>query len=165
MISQILVNKLNFLFDQTDDFIDYEKLVVLFHRNPGATNEEIALMTSDKKQKFPKDYINFLRKFNGCTLFTYQGLGGFELLGTASILKENNLQRLTYEDDWDNNLTVFCNVIGDGDFISFKNNEDDSYSIIDCYHDDNPKNWKVISDSLDDFLNKLIAEKGKRFWL
>src|SRR5258705_131979 len=103
MINQFLIKVLNFLFEQTDDFIDYEKLPVTFRTNLRATDDEIAPITSDKKQKIPKDYIDFLRKFNGCTLFTYQNLGGFEFLGTASILKENNLQRSTYENDWDNN--------------------------------------------------------------
>jgi hypothetical protein len=165
MIDQILVNKLNLLFEHATDFIDYENLPVIFRKNPGAADEDIAAMIFDKKQRFPEDYIDFLRKFNGCTLFTYQDLGGFEFLGTAGILKENHLQRLTYEEDWDDNLTVFCNLIGDGDFLSFRVHEDHSYSVVDCYHDDIPKNWKVIANSFDDFLNQLIDQKGRRFWL
>jgi SMI1 / KNR4 family (SUKH-1) len=165
MTNQTPVINLNYLFEQNSDFIDYENLPVTFHKNPGAREEEIAAIATDRNQKIPKDYIDFLRKFNGCTLFKYQDLGGFEFLSTTNILKENALQRLTYENDWDSNLTVFCNLICDGDFLSFKNNEDGSYSIMDCYHDDNPGNWKIIADSLDNFLNKLITEKGKRFWL
>jgi SMI1 / KNR4 family (SUKH-1) len=165
MINKVLTDKLNLLFGQEDDFVDYEGLSVTFQKKIGATQLEIVSLSSDKKFKIPKDYLYFLQKFDGCVLFRYQDLGGFEFLGTKDISKETDLQGQTYDEDWDNDITVFCRIICDGDFISFKNNNDGSYDILDCYHDDKPQNWKVISNSFDNFLERLIDEKGRRYWL
>ena len=127
--------------------------------------EDITAMTLDGKSRIPKDYIDFLKVFDGCTLYRYKDLGGFEFLGTSDILKETDLQRQIYEEDWNNDITVFCRLICDGDFISFKNNSDGTYDILDCYHDDKPQNWKVISNSFDNFLERLIDETGRPYWL
>jgi hypothetical protein len=165
MKNHILTDKLNLLFDQQDTYIDYEGLTVTFHKNKGATQQELDSVISTEKLKIPQDYIDFLQVFNGCTLFKYQDLGGFEFLGTMNILKETDIQKQAYEEDWDNDILVFCRLIGDGDFISFKSNNNNSYDILDCYHDDKPQNWKVISNSFSDFLKRLIDGKGKRYWL
>jgi hypothetical protein len=84
---------------------------------------------------------------------------------TDKLRNENHLQRNTYEEVWDNRLTVFCRVLGDGDFLSFRMAVDNSYEILDCYHDEEPQDWRVISNSFNDFAESLLNEKGKRFWL
>jgi hypothetical protein len=165
MLNNVLTDKLSSLFRQSIDFIDYEGLKVTFEKNSSATSQDIASMSADTKIKLPKDYLDFLQLFDGCVLFKFQDLGGFEFLGTKDISKETELQRQTYEEDWDDSLTVFCRLICDGDFISFRNKSDGSYDILDCYHDDIPANWATITNSFDTFLERLIDEKGKRYWL
>jgi len=39
------------------------------------------------------------------------------------------------------------------------------YSIIDCYFEEIPENWKVITTSFDEFLVKFLLEQGKKYWL
>jgi hypothetical protein len=165
MLNKDLTDELNSLFRQSMDYVDYEGLKVTFERKTSATLQDIASISADTKIKLPKDYLDFLQLYDGCVLFKYQDLGGFEFLGANDIVKETELQRRTYEEDWDENLTVFCRLICDGDFISFRNNGDGSYDILDCYHDDIPANWATITNSFDTFLQRLIAEKGKRYWL
>ena len=165
MINKVLTDKLNSLFRHSINFIDREGLEVTFEKNSPATFQEISSLSKDPEIKIPKDYLDFLQLFDGCRLFKYQDLGGFEFFGTKDIRKETELQRQTYEEDWDENLTVFCRLICDGDFISFRNKSDGSYDILDCYHDDIPANWTTITNSLDNFLESLIDEKGKRYWL
>ena len=165
MIDQKLTSKLDFLFEASTNFSDFEGLPVAFSKNNPATQNEIASAFSDGKMKVPNDCLHFLQHYNGCTLFQFQDLGGFELLGTETILAETLDRQDTYRDNWENNLTVFCRLICDGDFISFKTYSADAYEILDCYHDGHPQDWKVISNSFQDFIEILIDEKGRRFWL
>lgn len=162
-MTQNLKQKLDLLFSSEVPFVDYEGLSVTFNKNAPAKENDTFLIKP--KLKIPQDYIDLLRFYNGCTLFKFEDIGGFNLLGTEEIESETNLQKQTYQEDWDESLTVFCRLIADGDFISFRNKDDNCYDILDCYHDDSPKNWTIISNSLDDFLERLIDEKGKRFWL
>lgn len=165
MMTQRLLDSLTSFFEIQNSFLDYEGLAVSFRKNRPATQQEISSLLSEDNLKLPGDYLRFLQATNRCVLYQYRDLGGFEFLGTNDIAKENQLHRQTYQQDWDNRLTVFCNVLGDGDFLSFRIMADNSYEIVDCYHDDNPKNWNVISNSFNDFLERLIQEKGRRFWL
>jgi len=70
-----------------------------------------------------------------------------------------------YEEDWDEKITVFCQLIGEGDFISFKQNENQGYQILDCFHEEIPQNWQEITDSFEQFLEKLLELRGERYWL
>jgi hypothetical protein len=165
MLAQRLLDRLNSLFEARNDFFDYDGLQVSFHRHKPATHEEISSLISAGNLKLPRDYLDFLQTFNGCTIFEYKDLGGFSFLGINEIVKENEIQRQTYEEDWDNCLTAFCNIIGDGDLLCFRMQPNNSYEILDGYHDDSPQNWNMISNSFNDFLERLIDEKGRRFWV
>jgi len=164
-MTEELRQRLDLHFGQNEDITDYEGLVVSFHKNPAATRSDIVSTIGNNHIKLPEDYCDFLQIFDGCTLFKYQDLGGFEFLGTKDIAKENVIQQQTYLEDWDNNLIVFCRLIADGDFISFRSRNDDKYDILDCYHDEIPEKWTVIGNSFDGFLERLIIERGRRFWL
>lgn len=126
MITQLLLDKLNALFETKHDLPDYEGLPVSFRKNKPASAEEIASLLTETGLKLPTDYLEFLQSTNGCILFQYEDLGGFELLGTDKLRNENHLQRNTYEEVWDNRLTVFCRILGDGDFLSFRMAADNS---------------------------------------
>jgi hypothetical protein len=165
MLNKNLADKLNFLFSQETGYIGYGGLEVTFKKNSTATLQDIASALLASGVDIPNEYIDFLNLFNGCTLFEFQDLGGFEFLGTDDIQNETEIQKRTYQEDWDNRLTVFCTLICDGDFISFRNNGDGSYDILDCYHDDIPANWATITNSFEHFIERLIDEKGNRYWL
>lgn len=164
-INKDLIDKLNFLFDQQDKFLDYEGLVVEFKRKESASTEQLDIIKFRSNLSLPPEYLDFLKYTDGCSLYKYEDLGGFQFLGTKEINHQNELQKDTYENDWDDNLTVFCNVICDGDFISFRKNPNGIYDILDCYHDDSPSNWKIIDNSFISFMEKLIEAKGERYWL
>src|SRR4030095_7649912 len=95
MMKQSLINKLALLFSNSRNF-DSEGLEVSFDAGLSATDAELHLLTSRAAITIPQDYLDFLRNYNGCTLFKFEDIGGFELLGTAQIEKENELQRNTY---------------------------------------------------------------------
>jgi SMI1 / KNR4 family (SUKH-1) len=133
MLNKNLLDSLNIRFGQEGGFMDYEGLEVVFEKNSPATLQDVTSTLLENGIKIPNDYLDFLQLFNGCKLFKYQDLGGFEFLGTNDISKETELQKQTYEDDWNDNLTVFCKLICEGDFISFRNNSNGSYDILDCY--------------------------------
>ena len=164
MVRQSLLDKIELLLSLKVEYLDYEDLSVTFSANRGASIEELGTMLRKTNLVFPDVYLDFLKKINGCELFKFKELGGFEFLGTNEIQKENSFQQESYMEDWDKRLTVFCNLICDGDFLSFKSYDNGTYEIIDCYHDDLPKNWNVISNSFEDFLERLIDLKGKRYW-
>ncbi len=164
-MKQKLTDKLNSLFTQQNNYLDYEGLSVTFNSNAGVSYEDIHTSFSETGFNIPQDYIDFLKYCNGCTLYKYDDLGGFIFLGTNDLQKENIFQKETYEGDWDKDITVFCSLICEGSFIGFKNKTDGSYEILDCFHQALPKDWNVISLSFEDFLEKLIDEKGKQYWL
>lgn len=160
-----LFDKLYGLFEPYHNFLDYEGLPVTFHKNIGASDSEIASLIENEASKLPEEYLDLLRHFNGFRLFVYEELSGFKFLGTAEIIEEAKLQKEIYGEDWDESVVIFCQLICDGDFIGFRFNQDGSYSILDCFHEINPNEWQVVSGSLEAFLEKLIVEKGKKFWL
>lgn len=132
--------------------------------NIGANVNEIESLSRNYLSKLPNDYIEFLKNWNGCTLFDLLQSAGFTFFGTNQIEQETEGFKEVYENEWDESIVLFCSVMGSGDFLGFRLLSD-SYEIIDCYHEDNPKDWAVISTSFSDFMNKLIDSKGSSFWL
>ncbi len=165
MISQNLIEKLENLFSTEIVLTNNENMPVTCISNGSISDDNLELFNKDFKIKLPKDYLNFLKRFNGCTIFNYENLAGFKLLGTENLRNSNLNQEEIYEDLWDESIIVFCEEFGSGDFISFRNQDDGSYEILDCCHDDLPKDWAVISNSFNDFLEKLIDFKGRPYWL
>lgn len=162
MMKQSTIYKLTLLLNEDKEFRSYEGIRVTFEANPGSYPSDIK---SISKLKIPSDYSDLLAQHNGFTLYKYEDLGGLQFLGSDKIKAETQLQKETYEDEWDDRIIVICNVIADGDFIGLKIYENGGYELLDCYHDEEPQKWKVITDSLDDFLIKLIDSKGERYWL
>ena len=131
--------------------------------NGGAS--EFDLTSANLPNDLPRDYIDFLKIANGCTLFNYDDLDGFQFFGTQELGKENMEMKKSYEDDWDNSVIVFCTILGEGNHIGFKILDESSYQILDCFHEYVPAQWEVIGNSFDTFLEKLIDLKGEKYWL
>jgi hypothetical protein len=140
MISQSLIEKLKNLFEPNTLITNDENMLVTFTYNDSASIDSLKSLINDFNSKLPIDYIEFLSNFDGCKIFNYDDLAGYNFLGTKKIKKENLNQIETYEEMWDENIIVFCEVLGCGDFISFKIRDKD-YEILDCCHDDLPKDY------------------------
>ena len=165
MISQNLLKKLENIFSTEVVLKNNENKPVSCISNGSISEENLNSIINDLRIKLPKDYLDFLSFYNGCTIFNYDNLAGFTFLGTENLKNGNLNQKDIYEDLWDENISVFCEELGSGDFISFRTLDNGSYEILDCCHDDLPNDWTVISNSFYDFLEKLIDGKGKPFWL
>ncbi len=113
----------------------------------------------------PKTYIDFLKEYNGGRLFDLQGIDGFEFFGTNNILSINNSIKEEYQDDWLDNIIIFAECIGEGNYLGFKTISINEYEIIDCFHEEIPINWNSIGNSFELFLEELISVNGKKFYL
>jgi len=165
MNSRNLIQKLENLFKTEVILTNSENMPVSCISNGSISEDRLKSFTADLEFKLPKDYLDFLKIFNGCTIFNYDDLAGFKFLGTEDLRNGNLNQKERYEDLWDESIIVFCEELGSGDFISFRQRDDEGYEILDCCHDDLPKDWIVISNSFNDFLEKLIDGKGRPYWL
>ena len=113
----------------------------------------------------PEEYIDFLRNVNGCDIFKYDNIDGFCFLSTQKVIQTNHNLKEAYGTDWNDNIIVFCECIGEGNYIGFRVKNKNSYEVVDCFHEDLPSEWKTIAFSLENFLENLLNAKGKKFWL
>jgi len=139
---------------------------VEFMVNPPATISEIKHIEKELGIKLPTSYVEFLQKFNGARMYDYDGLDGFELLGTNDLVDINSFLASDYNEDWVDSILIFAKCIGEGNYLGFDSSVGKSeYCILDCFHEEIPINWEIISESFDQFLEKLIENEGKKYWL
>ncbi|MGZ4122655.1 MAG: SMI1/KNR4 family protein [Tumebacillaceae bacterium] len=154
---------------QNDELIVHDEEgshTVRFSLNPPAQVGDIEKGESKLGVSLPKSYREFLLRYNGGRIYDYKGLGGFELMGTEEIELETNSMKAVYEEDWLDSLLVFATCIGEGDFLSFSCDVSNTeYQVLDCYHDDKPSNWLVISNSFDEWIKRVVLHNGEKFWL
>ena len=132
----------------------------------GASEQEIDSLNSIfDYYRIPYDYIELLSFSNGFTLYNIHDISGFIFFGTDQIKKENDIFKETFEKLLDENIIIFCSILGEGNFIGFKVLNNDNYEILDCFHEELPENWNKITDSLEDFLTNLIRTEGDLYWL
>ena len=161
-----LLTQLKNLFQTDSGFtISFEGLKVVSEANIGASELELQKMSSYLSYTPPEEYIEFLRNFNGCDIFRYDNIDGFSFLSTQKVIQTNHNLKEEYGTDWDNNIIVFCECIGEGNYIGFRAKNQKNYEIVDCFHEYLPSEWKNISFSLESFLENLLNSKGKKFWL
>lgn len=156
-------NRLKELFSNRTN-LNIEGLKTISFGREGANPTEIKHWGNHFTSLIPNDYVDFLKIWNGCTLFDLDQQAGFTFFGTTEIERETVSFKETYEDDWDDSIVLFCSVTGSGDFVGFRMLEND-YEIIDCCHDDLPNDWIVISKSFSEFMIQLLDAKGASFWL
>ncbi len=143
----------------------YEGFASKFVIQKAATIKDVFECNAYFNFKIPNDYQSFLLQMNGCVLFNSNDIDGFSFFGCGELIKENTFEKKHLEDEWDDRIILFCSCLGDGDHIGVKVLTDDSYEIIDCFHEEIPSSWRKIGSSFDDFLERLLKEKGKKFWL
>ena len=132
-------------------------------KDPADINELIRMEQRIGKP-LPRTYKEFLLNWNGARLFDYEGIDGFEILGTEDILDANRFIAEVFEDDWVDYLLVFAKYIGEGNFLAF-NTSAVEYAVVDCFVDELPLNWKQIAGNFDDFLSRIIESQGRKYWL
>jgi hypothetical protein len=142
------------------------RIEVSFSVEPGASREEISDVEKKLNVRLPKTYCEFLSNYNGAKLFDYEGLDGFQILGTNDLVNVNNFARNTFEEDWDNDIVIFAKYTGESNYLGFKiNDEVVEYSVIDCYFEELPNEWKTIDTSFSSFISNLLDKNGTKYWL
>jgi len=158
------LDKLNEILTQgvTGSLETFEKLPSHFSMNKKASEEQITECANSFENKLPEDYKNFLGIYNGGILFQIEDIGGFKFLGTDELVKENTFQKENFGEDWNENIILFCLCIGDGEYLGFKI---DDNKIVHCIMDEIPSNWKIIENSFNELVTKLIDERGRKYWI
>jgi len=146
--------------------IDCENFLSDFVMHESVEQEDLFECELYFDRKLPEDYKYFLNIYNGGKLFNYNDLGGFRFFSAKELICENEIQKNSFGNDWDNNIILFSDFIcGDAEYLGFRPKEDEKYDIIDLTLYEPPSEWRVIDNSFDNFVEKLIKEKGKVYWL
>lgn len=163
------LEKLNLLVGQKETLelekndSDGNRICVSFKMNLASSTEKVEDIEKLIGREFPTDYRRFLNKYNGARLYDYDGIDGFVILGCEEIVKANNFAKATFEEDWPSHLLVFAKYIGESNYLAFNMLQENS--VVDCYFEEIPRNWSVIANSFDDFLDRLIGSEGNKYWL
>lgn len=129
------------------------------------TDGEIKKIQNELQIEIPKQYTEFLLKYNGAKLFDYDGVDGLNLLSIQDILKYTLYASNTFEEDWISNIIIFGKIIGEDSYLGFKVNENEKCQIVDCYFEELPIDWNCFDLSFDEFLLRYISGKGNKFWI
>jgi hypothetical protein len=143
----------------------FENIESQFIMNKAAQKEEIDKSVKYFNNKLPKEYKYFLEQYNGGVLFKIDDFAGFKLLNSNELIVHNEFQKTNFGLDWNENIILFCECIGDAEYLGFKLNENGTSNIIYCILDLYPNEWKNLDLNFSNFINKLIEEKGKKYWL
>ena len=145
--------------------ITFENLDSQFIIKDSANQKDIEKCNEYFEFKLPEDYLKILTKANGFILFKIEDFAGFKFLGCNELIKENRFQKENYEEDWDNQIILFCQCLGDAEYLGLRVFDDKSYEILDCEIIELPSKWQTIGTSIDDFIESLLQKKGRKFWL
>lgn len=105
--------------------------------------------------------LTLLEESNGLILFQKDDIDGYKIFSLNEIISKNKYLQEIYEDGWDENKIIFCEIIGEGNYIAIDKNG----NIYDGFHEIDPKEWPLISNSLEEFLQFLVKNNGNKFWL
>ena len=145
---------------------DGKSIEVRFELNEPANIDDIMNAERELGVKLPDSYKEFLMSYNGARIFDYDGLDGFIILGIKDILKANKFAKATFEEDWLESIIIFAKYIGESNYLGFDGSKDESeYAVIDCFFEELPEDWTQIAANFDDFLEKIVEQQGKKFWL
>ncbi len=164
-MNDVLKRKLLELGEGKGMSASYEGLAVQSTFEPPASVVDKISIETELQGWIPNDYLELCEIANGFTLFDYGDLDGFRFLSLGELKTLNDFTREMYAEDWDEKILVFCVVLGDGDYLALRSEDGGRYSILDGYHDAIPLKWNVIGASIDAFLNRLIDERGRKFYL
>ncbi|MBZ4037034.1 hypothetical protein K6T82_19865 [Flavobacterium sp. 17A] len=142
----------------------FENLPSLFTMNKAASNDDLLKCDLYFDEGLAPEYKFFLTNYNGGILFKIEDFAGFKLLSTDELISHNKFQAENFAENWDSQIILFCECIGDAEYLGFKLIEDE-VRIIYCIMDTLPEEWKVIEKSFNILINKLIEQRGEKYWL
>jgi len=151
--------------DLKGTIVTFEDLVSFFIMNSEASDDEIEESNMYFDRRLPNEYKFFLNHYNGGTLFKIEDFAGFKFLGTNELTRHNEFQRENFGGDWDDRIILFCECIGNAEYLGFKLEEIGSFQIVYCVLDVLPEEWTIVESSFEIFMNKLIEGKGREYWL
>lgn len=114
--------------------VTYEGLSSEVLMNGPASEKDIVDIEHALRKKIPDDYLTFLKNYNGGILFKFEDLGGFRFFSTQEIVKGNVFQKKQFGDDWDDDILLFGQGLGDDEYVGFRCHSD-RYEILDCVMD------------------------------
>jgi len=104
-----------------------------------------------------KEYLEILDSLNKKkTILTYERLN--------STVEMNESVKKNLICDIPEDYRVFLERF-DGGNLGFKKMKNNKYKILHCIMELFPEDWIIISKSFEEFILKLINERGKKFWL
>ena len=137
--------------------------------NPPAKPEQVDELKRSLPVLLPMAYERFLLQYNGALLYYDKEYGqwGFQLYGTADILKANETCQQIYKDMWPPQYLAFAKSRGDTDRLILDTsdfvNERDCW-VIDGDGDDLPHDWTAAAQSFGDWLDRLVVAQGAKYW-
>ena len=142
-----------------------ESFEVEFKMESPAKEEEIRDVEKQLGVKLPCSFKEFLKTYNGGEMYNFEYIDGYKFFGTGELCSENKRMIDEYKNDWLNDIIIFAECLGEGNYLGFRAYPDDIYPVIDCFHEVTPSEWRVIENSFDNFLEKLIKNNGNKYWL
>jgi len=167
---KIYIELIKQILKEGGQITDCENFTSKFIMNLKASFEDLLECDLYFEGKLPDDYKYFLNFFDGGDLFNYNDIGGFAFFSSKRIIHENKFQRENHKENdleeyWDNNVILFATFIcGDAEYLGFRIKENKEYDILDLTLYEPPSEWRIIDNSFDNFVEKLIKEKGKPYW-
>jgi hypothetical protein len=152
MLGKLLIDEIIKVVADKDDF--ESKL------NPPATKDQIVNLKSI--YKLPKELAELMQFSNGLELFKLDDIDGYKFYSTEKIISENEGLKTVYNEEWIEDIIVFCEIIGEGNYIAIDLRNG---AVLDGFHETDPVEWMTISQNLNDFLSRLIELKGEKYWL
>lgn len=149
----------------TGDVLTFEGLASSFIFNKGVNEEELFKCKGYFKDLIPDDYINFLKFYNGGVLYKVEDFAGFKFLSVNELIQCDIFQKENFSEDWNDNIVLFCEILGDNEFIGYMANENGNVELAYYIMDLLPEHWDKIEGSFEDFMSELIIEKGRKFWI
>lgn len=144
--------------------LTYENIDTSFVMNKKTSKKNISKCDYYFKNRLPDEYKYFLTHFNGGKLFC-NDVGGFKVFGTNELIKENESQKACYEEFWNDNIILFCELLGNGEYLGFKMHNGRKYEIVHSMLGEKPDEWQIVDSSFDTFIETIIIERGKEYWL
>jgi hypothetical protein len=134
--------------------------VMLF---PPAGATQVASVQRALEKRLPESFLAFWRATNGANLFlSDSGLHGVGVASTELMLGLEEEETETYGPGALADYAVFARVNGAGDFLVF---ELSTGRVLDGVHAEQPREWRAIADSFEEWLGRLIDNDGRYYWL
>lgn len=147
----------NYIYLQNRDG-DVDRYSCEFNRS--VSDEEIEQLVNSTKLKVPKDYLEFLKVTNGCSLFNHELFGGENLLFPIDQVEYlyNNVNKFTdyllIANIYDDNIVIDCNRYTNGD---------DNYLLVGP-STSSFDNLRPLGCNFETWFYRFVITNGTKYW-